>query len=180
MMVIMSVKIRDATLADAGAIAAIYNHAVLHSTAIWNDTPVDALNREFWVRHRQEAGWPVLVAGNGPHGVLGYASFAGFRAFDGYRHTVEHSVYVRSDCRGQGIGKMLLQDLQVRARRAGKHTMVAAIEAGNEASLWLHRQCGFVHRGTLPQVGAKFGDWLDLTFMTYTLTHHPHPPEKPH
>ncbi|MDD2728893.1 GNAT family N-acetyltransferase [Malikia sp.] len=161
----MNIVIRDAGPDDAAGIVAIYNEAVAHGTAIWNERRVDVADRLAWIAARQAAGWPVLVALDPQGQLLGYGSFADFRAFDGYRHTVEHSVYVRADCRGAGLGAALLLALVERAKAAGKHAMVAAIEAGNTASLRLHARCGFEPAGTLRQVGAKFGRWLDLSFM---------------
>ena len=130
--------IRNATLNDSAAIAAIYNDAVLNSTAIWNEQTVDAANRAAWIGERQAAGYPVLVAVNGADEAIGYASFGDWRALDGYRHTVEHSVYVHQAHRGEGIGKALLIALIARAREIGKHVMVAGIESGNQASIQLH------------------------------------------
>ncbi|MEG0637376.1 MAG: N-acetyltransferase family protein, partial [Pseudomonas sp.] len=80
---------------------------------------------------------------------------------DGFRHTVEHSVYVRSDQRGNGLGPQLMTELIERAKTCGKHVMVAAIESGNAASIRLHERAGFLVTGQMPQVGTKFGRWLD-------------------
>ena len=161
--------IRDAVPADAEAIAGIYNDAVLNTTAIWNDVVVDARNREVWLELRQGSGYPVLVAEADDGAVVAYATFGDFRAFDGYRYTVEHSVYVRSDVRGGGIGEALMLELIERARGIGKHVLVAAIESSNAHSIRLHEKLGFVPGGTLTEVGTKFGRWLDLTFMQLTL-----------
>lgn len=162
-------QIRDAAAADMAGIADIYNHAVAHTTAIWNDTTVDVANRAAWHADRQRLGYPVLVAADDEGAVLGYASFGDWRAFDGYRHTVEHSVYVRLDARGRGIGEALMLALIERARAIGKHAMVAGIEAGNAPSIRLHRKLGFAEVGLLPEVGMKFGRWLDLAFLQLTL-----------
>lgn len=161
-------EIRDAEERDAEGIAAIYNDAVVHTTAIWNDRVVDAADRLAWLAARRGAGYPVLVAVRGDE-VLGYASFGDWRAFDGYRHTVEHSVYVRAGQRGGGIGEALLLALIVRAREIGKHVMVAGIESGNLASIRLHEKIGFETVGRLKEVGTKFGGWLDLSFLQLTL-----------
>lgn len=161
--------IRDAQDDDLAAITAIYNHAVEQTTAIWNDSPVDLSNRRAWLADRQRAGYPVLVAISDTGQVVGYASFGDWRAFDGYRYTVEHSVYVRADLRGGGIGMALMQALIQRARAIGKHVMVAGIEAGNTGSIRLHEKLGFKQAGVLHQVGAKFGNWLDLLFMQLKL-----------
>lgn len=165
----MQQQIRDAGTADLDGILAIYNDAVQHTTAIWNDTPVDRANRAAWLAARAAAGFPVLVAVDAEGAVLGYASFGDWRAFDGYRHTVEHSVYVHRDARGRGTGHALLAALTGRARALGKHVMVAAIDADNLASLALHRRLGFAETGRMPQVGCKFGRWLDLVWLQLQL-----------
>lgn len=169
-------QIRDAREGDIPAIAAIYNHAVSETTAIWNETLVDAANRLAWLSDRQRLGYPVLVAVDDQDRVLGYASFGDWRAFDGYRHTVEHSVYVDKDRQGAGIGRALMQALIERARDLGKHVMVAGIEAGNVGSIRLHQALGFQQVGLMREVGAKFGKWLDLTFLQLKLDDQMTPP----
>jgi phosphinothricin acetyltransferase len=167
-----AMHIRDAVPGDALGIMEIYNDAVASTTAIWNETTVDAANRAAWIAARQGQGYPVLVAtvDQGETGrVLGYASFGPWRPFDGYRHTVEHSVYVRRDARGSGLGTALLAALVERARAQGMHVMVAGIEAGNAVSIAMHRKLGFVQTGLMPEVGTKFGRWLDLAFLQLTL-----------
>lgn len=162
-------QIRDANSADIEGIAAIYNDAVTNTAAIWNEQTVDAANRAAWMADRQRAGYPVLVAIDDNGSVAGYASFGDWRAFDGYRHTVEHSVYVRQDCQGAGIGKALMVVLIERARAIGKHVMVAGIEAKNVGSIALHKKLGFEEVGLLTEVGTKFGRWLDLAFLQLKL-----------
>lgn len=161
-------QIRDALESDLQGITDIYNHAVTHTTAIWNEREVDLDNRHAWFQDRAAAGYPILIAMNG-NDVLGYASFGDWRAFDGFRHTVEHSIYVRADQHGQGIGRALMEALITRARDLGKHVMVAGIEAGNTGSIHLHEKLGFKQVGLMPQVGTKFGRWLDLAFLQLTL-----------
>lgn len=163
-MVGTSFQVIDAGEAHLPGILAIYNHAVVHTTAIWNDVIVDLENRRTWWRGRTEAGFPVLVAVEGGE-VLGYASYGPFRAFDGYRQTVEHSVYVAENARRRGIGSALLLALEERARAQGMHAMLGGIAADNEASLRLHKKHGFVETARMPEVGQKFGRWLDLVFM---------------
>ncbi len=162
-------QIRDAQTGDIEGILAIYNDAVANTKAIWNEQLVDAANRAIWLTDRQRAGYPVLVAVDEQQSVLGYASFGDWRAFDGYRHTVEHSVYVHKDCRGAGIGKALMKTLIERAQAIGKHVMVAGIEATNMGSITLHKKLGFKEVGLLPEVGTKFGQWLDLAFLQLQL-----------
>ncbi|MGW7772376.1 N-acetyltransferase family protein [Pseudomonas machongensis] len=173
----MSYLIRDALPDDVAGILDIYNDAVRNTTAIWNETPVDLANRQAWFAARAEQGYPILVAADAT-GVLGYASFGDWRPFEGFRLTVEHSVYIRGDQRGKGLGPLLMQALVERARQCGKHMMVAAIESGNAASIRLHERLGFVTTGQMAQVGVKFGRWLDLTFMQLALDDNREPPRK--
>ncbi len=163
-----TITIRDAGEADLEAIRDIYNHAVEHTTAIWNEVLIDVDNRRAWLELRRAKGFPVLVAERAGK-VAGYASYGDWRAFDGYRHTVEHSVYVDKDCRGAGIGKLLMQALVDHARGNDKHVMIAAIEAENQPSIALHERLGFRLVGIHQEVGIKFGRWLDLAMMELRL-----------
>jgi phosphinothricin acetyltransferase len=165
------ITVRDATPDDMEAVCAIYNDAVENTTAIWNEVLVDVANRVDWLAARRKGGFPVLVAVDDAGGVLGYASFGDWRAFDGYRHTVEHSVYIRSDQRGRGIAGLLMNALVERARALNKHIMVGAIEAGNASSIRLHEKLGFEQVGLMKEVGMKFGKWLDLVFMQLKIDH---------
>lgn len=162
-------QIRDASEQDIEGILVIYNHAVTRTTAIWNERLVDLDNRLAWLADRQRAGYPVLVAARPDGQVAGYASFGDWRPFDGYRHTVEHSVYVAPDAQGAGLGKALMLALIERARALGKHVMVAGIDASNHGSIRLHEGLGFQQVGLMPQVGTKFGRWLDLAFLQLLL-----------
>lgn len=167
--------IRAAVESDAEIIAEIYNDAVLNTTAIWNENRIDVANRIAWINSRQQAGFPVIVATDKDDTVLGYASYGDWRPWDGYRHTVEHSVYVHKDVRGKGAGAALMQGLIQLAREAGKHVMVAAIESENAASIALHKKLGFIESGRMTEVGTKFGRWLDLTFLQLRLDDHKRP-----
>lgn len=169
--------IREATPNDIARITEIYNDAVLNTTAIWNETLVDEKNRLEWLATRQKSGYPVLVAVSADSDVIGYATFGDWRAFDGYRYTVEHSVYVHKDHRGAGIGKQMMIELIEKARGLGKHVMVAGIAADNTSSIALHEKLGFKDVGRLPQVGAKFGKWLDLAFLQLVLDEAAQPPK---
>ena len=103
-------------------------------------------------------------------GVAGFASYAQYRPWEGYLHSVEHSLYVDPAVQGRGLGRALLTALIDHARAEGRHVMVGGIEASNAPSLALHKSLGFEVSGTLREVGRKFGRWLDLTFMTLMLT----------
>lgn len=161
-------SVRDATLGDLPRILAITNQAIAETTALWTITPATLETRGAWMGDRLAAGFPVLVA-EADGVVAGFGSFGPFRPFDGYLHTVEHSLYVDPAWQGRGLGRAMLAALVARAEAMGKHAIVAGIEAGNTGSIRLHALAGFVASGTLPQVGRKFDRWLDLTFMVRLL-----------
>jgi phosphinothricin acetyltransferase len=165
------IRILDARPADAAAIGEILNDEILHTTASWNEAPRSRREMSGWLKDKKAEGLPVLVARppDSKDGVLGYASYGPFRAWAGYRYTVEHSVYVARGTRRLGIGEALLANLVERARIAGLHVMVGGIEAENEASLALHRKLGFAEVARLPEVGRKFDRWLTLVLMQLVL-----------
>lgn len=158
------IAIRPATESDLPAILAIYNDAVLNTVTIWNDTPADLESRRAWLRARNSQSYPVLVAVLDGQ-VTGYASYGDFRPFEGYRFTVEHSVYVAEGARRRGVAARLMQSLIEHARASGKHVMIGGIEAENAASLALHAKLGFSQTARIPEVGRKFDRWLDLVFV---------------
>lgn len=160
--------IRDATSDDLPAIAEIYNFSVVNTTNTWNDQPVDAEDRATWLRSHQATGYPVLIA-EIAGAVAGYAAFTQWRNFTGYRHTVEHSVFVGENYQRRGVATALMKELLERARAHGAHVMIAGIDSSNTGSIALHEKLGFVVNGQFPQVGRKFGRWLDLTLMQLTL-----------
>lgn len=153
--------IRDATESDLPDLLEIHNHAVRNLDAIWierEDTPQE---RAQWFTDRTKAGLPIVVAVDEEDNVLGYGSYGTYRAREGYRATVEHSVYLYEHARGHGAGKALLIWLIERARRDGYHAMVAVVDASNLISIRLHERLGFQSSGILRQVGQKKGRWLD-------------------
>lgn len=156
--------LRAATAADVPAVTAIYNSAVEHTTASYDLEPVSLTDRLAWFEHKVQAGWPVLVAEEDGE-VVGWGSFGPFREKAGYRHTVEHSVYVRADQRGGGIGSALLETLVAEARSRALHVMIGGVDADNAASIAFHERHGFRVVGRLPQVGRKFDRWLDLVYL---------------
>ncbi len=158
------IEIRDASSEDIPAVLAIYNDVVATSTAIFRDTPATLEDRLAWWTERVAQGYPVLVAVEGDL-VVGFATFGDFRSWPGYRFTVEHSVHVRADRRGSGIGHALMLPLIERAQGLGKHVIVAGIDGANEASLRFHARLGFERVGHLREVGFKFDRWLDLVLM---------------
>jgi L-amino acid N-acyltransferase len=158
------VQVEDAREGDLEGLVAIYNDVLATSTAIFSHVPATLEERTQWWRARASQGYPVLVARDA-RGVLGYASFGDFRAWPGYRFTVEHSVHVRADGRGRGIGTVLVTELIGRAAALGKHVMIGGVDADNTASIRFHERLGFEQAGRLREVGYKFERWLDLVFL---------------
>ena len=157
--------IRAAKPGDLPGILAIYNEVIAHSTAVYALEPATLAERRAWFDEREAGGFPILVACD-ESGVAGFASFGDWRGrWPGYCFTVEHSVHVRADRRGQGIGRRLVQALFPEALALGKHVMVGGIDAANAASLRFHEQLGFVRVAHFREVGHKFGRWLDLVFV---------------
>jgi L-amino acid N-acyltransferase YncA len=157
-------EVRDAEEGDVPGILAIYNDVIAHSTAVYSEQPASLEERLSWLQGRRAQGYPVIAAVEGDQ-VLGFASFGDFRAWPCYRYTVEHTVHVRSDQRGKGLGGAVLAALIPRAAALGKHALVAGIDADNAVSLKLHQRLGFERVAHFRQVGRKFDRWLDLIFM---------------
>ncbi|PUZ21666.1 GNAT family N-acetyltransferase [Chitinophaga parva] len=163
----MPTLIRPATPADLPAILDIVNEAILNSTAIYDYDPRTPEAHEAWWQDKLATGMPVVVADvNGK--AVGFGSYGRFRPKIGYQYCVEHSIYMDTEHRGMGIGKLLLEELLRLAQEQGMHTMVAGIDAANESSIAFHKKYGFVEVGRMPEVGYKFGRWLDLVFLQKT------------
>lgn len=153
----------------AGAILDIFNEAIVTSTALYDYTPRPPESIGPWFEAKAKGGYPVIGLEDGAGTLLAFASYGPFRAWPAYKYTVEHSVYVHKDHRGRGLGREVLQQLIAAARARGLHCMIGAIDATNAGSVALHERLGFRHVGTLPQVGFKFGRWLDLGFYQLLL-----------
>jgi L-amino acid N-acyltransferase YncA len=160
----LSINIRKATEQDLPAMLEIYNDIIINTTAVWQYDTHTLEMRQEWFKTKQEQGFPVFVAeDNGI--IVGFSTYGTFRAWQGYKHTVENSVYVASNQRGKGIGKLLLPPLIEAAKQQGIHAIVAGIDATNDASIHLHEQFGFVEVAHFKEVGYKFDKWMDLKFL---------------
>ena len=159
-----SVTVRDAVDEDVPGILAIYNDVIATSTAVYRDDPASLDDRQQWLNARRAQSYPILVAA-GDSAIVGFASYGDFRAWPGYRFSVEHTVHIHADERGRGVGTMLMQALIQRAIEQHKHVMIGGVDADNEPSLRFHERLGFVRAAHLRQVGFKFGRWLDLVFV---------------
>jgi L-amino acid N-acyltransferase YncA len=160
----MAMELRDIRDSDLPGILEIYNEVIANSTAIYAETPTSMAELVVRMKARQQQNYPVLVAASGEE-VLGFTSFGDFRAWPCYRHTVEHTLHVRSDQRGRGLGRHLLEALIRRAVDLGKHVLIAGIDADNHVSIKLHQRMGFEQVAHFREVGRKFDRWLDLVFM---------------
>ncbi|MDE0927652.1 MAG: GNAT family N-acetyltransferase [Acidimicrobiales bacterium] len=157
------VTTRLASLADAEAIRAIYNHEVATSTASFDLVERTAEQQVAWLQERTGA-FSVLVA-EVDNCLVGFASLSPYKERAAYRSTVENSVYVANDQRGRGVAFRLLRELLAVAEQSGFHVVVARIGGGNAASIALHEKCGFVSVGVEREVGRKFGRWHDVVVM---------------
>jgi len=151
------------------AILEIFNHAIETSTALYEYQPRTQATIDAWFAAKAACGHPVLGLEDGSGKLLGFASYGPFRPQPAYKYTVEHSVYVHPEERGKGYGRKLLERIVREAAERGIHAVVGAIDADNEASLALHESLGFERVGSLPQVGFKFGRWLDLALVQLKL-----------
>jgi L-amino acid N-acyltransferase YncA len=156
--------IEAAQLKDFPEILAIYNEVIRNSTAVYTEVEYDEARGRAWFQAKIASGYPFIVVRDAA-GVAGFGAFGDFRPWQCYRNTVEHSVHVRADCRGQGHGRALVLDLMARAAKLNKHVMIGAVDAANAASIGLHRSLGFQDVGRFREVGFKFGRWLDLLFL---------------
>jgi phosphinothricin acetyltransferase len=148
----------------ADAILAIFNDAILNSTALYDYAPRSPGSMTSWFEAKRKGGFPVIGIEDAHRTLLAFGSYGSFRAWPAYKYTVEHSVYVHHEHRGRGLGRRVLQALIAAAREQDMHAMIGGIDVANAGSIALHESLGFRHVGTLPQVGFKFGRWLDLSF----------------
>ncbi len=163
----MTVILRKSVVADLPAINAIYNHFVRFSTATYQTEPsIDAERAAWFAAHGEQH--PVIVAEIDGR-VVGWGSLSPFHPRAAFTRTIENSLYIHHDFHRRGIGKAILSDLLVRAKRLGHHRVIAAISGDQEPSLALHQALGFTERGRLTEVGLKFGRWLDLVYLEYRL-----------
>jgi len=160
--------VRDATRQDLPEILSIYNEVIRNSTAVYSEIEFTPARGDSWFDAKAEQGFPFIVAQTDV-GIVGFGTFGEFRAWPCYRHTVEHSVHIRADRRGFGLGRMLVLELIARAKAMQKHVMIAGIDADNTLSIGLHASLGFRAVGHFHEVGFKFGRWLDLVFLELAL-----------
>lgn len=158
-----------------GAIMAIFNEAIINSTALYDYEPRSRFVIDRWFEEKLQGSYPIIGAESATGELMGFGTYGPFRVRPAYKYTVEHSVYVDARFRGQGVGQRLLEEVIQAARAQDYHVIVGGIDASNLPSIALHEKLGFVHSGTMPQVGFKFGRWLDLAFYQLILNTPSHP-----
>ncbi len=164
-----SFEIRPTVAADLPSITEIYEHAVRFGTATFELLPPDVAEMTRRFGALMDGGFPYFVATLGGR-VVGYAYAAEYRARPAYRFTVENSVYLQPAIHRRGIGRQLLQRLITECEARGYRQMIAVIgDSANAASIGVHSSCGFQMIGTHPNVGFKFGRWLDTVMMQRAL-----------
>ena len=159
--------VRPASLADMQRVCDLYNALIPTSTIGWTEQLQTLPEREAWFRGQLEAGFPTIVADE--HGkVIGFAAYSDFRGagkWPGYRYTVEHTIHIDQRWWGRSVGRALLSALIDEAQASGVHVMIAAIDGDNQESVRFHERLGFTTTARLPEIGTKFGRWLDLVLM---------------
>ncbi|MEA2892424.1 MAG: hypothetical protein QOI05_3217 [Bradyrhizobium sp.] len=164
-----SPDIRPATEADLPAVTDIYAHAVLHGTATFELIPPDLAEMTRRFTSLMDGGYPYLVASIEGR-VVGYAYAGPYRPRPAYRFTVENSVYLQPAIHRRGIGLQLLQRLIADCKARGYRQIIAVIgDSANAGSIGVHSRTGFTMIGTHPNVGFKFGRWLDIVMMQRAL-----------
>ena len=145
-------------------ILAIFNEAIINTTSLYDYEPRTIEKMYDFYNERTEKNIPIIGAFDENNTLLGFATYGSFRPHDGYKFTAEHSVYVHTDQRGKGLGKILLLELIKEAKQRDVHSLIAVIDADNNISITLHEQLGFKFCGKIPQAGFKFERWLDIVF----------------
>jgi len=163
-------KFIECTYAEhADAILAIFNDAIINSTALYDYKARTRDNMVTWFAAKQAGNFPVIGAVDEQGKLLGFASYGTFRAWPAYKYSVEHSLYVHQDHRGKGLGPLLLEKLIATATEQQYHTMIGGIDIENTGSIKLHERFGFSHAGTIKEAAFKFERWLDLGFYQLIL-----------
>ncbi len=163
-----NISIRPAQESDLIAILSILNEEIKFGTSVYDYDEKSLTDIGVWYQEKINLGFPLLVA-ELDQIILGYATFGYFRPREGYKHTVEHSVYIAKKAQGNGVGQLLMDKLIPIAVKQNFHRMLAVVDASNEGSCAFHKKLGFKEVGRLNEVGYKFNKWLDVVFMQLNL-----------
>jgi len=156
--------IRRAERNDVPAMREIFNEVLRNSNSIYREEEVSLEERYSWFDEKISHGFPIFGAYDGEK-LIAYAGYGSWRAAQGYRKTVELTIYVDSAYRGSGVGSKLMQTVIDQAKNDGLHVMIGAIDSKNIDSINFHKKFGFVETARMPEVALKHGQWLDLIFM---------------
>ncbi len=159
----------DCDVSRAPEILAIFNDAILTSTALYDYKPRTMAMMQSWFEAKIRGNLPVIAAVAPSGELMGFGTYGPFRPHPAYKYTVEHSVYVARAYRGQGLGRGLLEAVISRARAQDFHSLIGVIDSQNIVSIKLHESLGFESAGQLRQTGFKFGRWLDIVFYQLIL-----------
>ena len=157
-------RIRDAEVADTAQIAEIWNHNIRDTVTTFTTVEKTAVGLATEIAERQAKGFPFLVAEEGGV-IMGFATYGPFRGGPGYAYTAEHSIMLRTDAMGRGLGRQLMTALESRACAAGLRVLIGGLSGENTAAKAFHSALGFEVVGILPETGRKFDRWLDLILM---------------
>jgi len=163
-----AVQIRAATAADGDSVAAIYDHYVLGTVVTFEETAVPGAVMGERIAAVLDTGLPWLAAVE-DGGVTGYAYASWWNTRSAYRHTVECAAYLAPGATGRGLGTALYEQLFDQLRRLDMHAVIAVIALPNPASVALHERFGLRPAGRFPEVGRKFGTWVDVGYWQGTL-----------
>ena len=147
------------------AILAIFNVAIAKTTALYEYHPRTLADMEAWFADKRKGSFPVVGIESASGELIAFGSYGTFRARAAYKYTVEHSLYVREDQRGRGLGALVLTAIIDAAKQQGFHTLIGVIDSKNEGSITLHKKLGFEPCGVIRQSGFKFGRWLDTALF---------------
>ena len=150
--------------ADAQAICDIVNPVIRDTTISFNSREKALQDVVAEIRDTCANGHGFVVVEEAGS-LLGFASYKQFRGGPGYGRTAEHSIMLAANARGRGVGRMLMQALEDHARASGMHSMIAGVSGENPGGVAFHDRLGYAQVAVLPQVGWKFGRWLDLILM---------------
>jgi phosphinothricin acetyltransferase len=164
----MNFKVRNATEKDLEEILEIVNYNILNTTAIYDYEPRTLEQQKAIFHEKTKADFPLIVI-EIDNEIAGFGTYGTFRFKEGYKFTVEHSVYVSVNHQGKGLGKLLLAELIELAKKQKRHTMIAVIDAENQNSVEFHKQFGFKTAGIIKESAFKFDKWLDTVFMQLLL-----------
>ncbi len=159
------ITIRPATEADQQSMMEIYNEAVLNSNATFDTEPRTLQSQLSWFRLHKH-NHPVLIAEEASQ-IIGWASLSPWSERCAYETTVEVSIYIHKNFRGQGTGIKLLKIITLEGEKLGNHTIISRITGGNDVSLHIHEKLGYRHIGVMEEVGFKFGKYQDVYMMQY-------------